>query len=103
MVWKCLVFPGVEETETFFAPIKALIVEDFPTLGYPTRPIWVFRGCSDLESDYVSRYNIQDHLLTHLEFQERAVRIALPAHPLSGYAFSRPPHLRLLHVPHHVP
>jgi hypothetical protein len=33
IVWKCFVFPGVEETETFFEPIKALIVEDFPTLG----------------------------------------------------------------------
>ena len=33
MVWKCFVFPGVELTDTFFAPIKALIVLDLPTLG----------------------------------------------------------------------
>lgn len=33
MVWKCLVLPGVEETETFFAPTRELIVEDLPTLG----------------------------------------------------------------------
>lgn len=44
MVWKCFVLPGVEETETFLDPIKALIVDDLPTLGYPTRPICVFRG-----------------------------------------------------------
>lgn len=43
-VWKCLVLPGVEETETFLAPIRAFIVEDLPTLGYPTRPICVLRG-----------------------------------------------------------
>lgn len=33
MVWKCFVFPGVAETETFLAPMRALMVEDFPTLG----------------------------------------------------------------------
>ena len=33
IVWKCLVFPGVEETLTFFSPMRALIVLDFPTLG----------------------------------------------------------------------
>lgn len=32
-VWKCLVFPGVAETETRLDPSRALIVEDFPTLG----------------------------------------------------------------------
>jgi hypothetical protein len=37
-VWKCLVFPGVAETETRLPPRRALIVDDFPTLGYPTRP-----------------------------------------------------------------
>ena len=42
IVWKCLVLPGVDETDTFLAPISALMVEDFPTLGYPTRPICVF-------------------------------------------------------------
>lgn len=57
MVWKCFVFPGVDETETFFAPIKALIVDDFPTFGYPTRPIWVFRGLSGVESRSV-RYGL---------------------------------------------
>ena len=44
MVWKCFVLPGVDDTETFFAPMSALIVDDFPTFGYPTRPIVVFRG-----------------------------------------------------------
>src|ERR1700733_11653388 len=38
IVWKCLVFPGVEDTLTFFSPMRALIVLDFPTLGYPTSP-----------------------------------------------------------------
>jgi len=33
IVWKCFVFPGVEETLTFFSPMRALIVLDFPTLG----------------------------------------------------------------------
>lgn len=33
IVWKCFVFPGVEETLTFFSPIRALMVLDFPTLG----------------------------------------------------------------------
>ena len=33
IVWKCLVLPGVAETETFFSPMSALIVEDLPTLG----------------------------------------------------------------------
>jgi hypothetical protein len=47
IVWKCFVLPGVEETETFLEPIRALIVDDFPTLGYPTRPICVFRGLSE--------------------------------------------------------
>ena len=37
-VWKCFVFPGVEDTDTFFAPIKELMVDDFPTFGYPTSP-----------------------------------------------------------------
>lgn len=36
--WKCFVFPGVEPTETCLRPIKALMVELFPTLGYPTSP-----------------------------------------------------------------
>ena len=56
-VWKCFVFPGVEETDTFFAPIRAFIVEDFPTFGYPTRPIWVFRGFSgSLSVEGLERY-----------------------------------------------
>lgn len=38
IVWKCFVLPGVAETDTFFSPTKALMVEDLPTLGYPTRP-----------------------------------------------------------------
>jgi hypothetical protein len=38
MVWKCLVFPGVDETDTRFSPSKAFIVEDLPTFGYPTKP-----------------------------------------------------------------
>lgn len=33
MVWKCFVLPGVDETETFFAPMSALMVDDLPTLG----------------------------------------------------------------------
>jgi hypothetical protein len=33
MVWKCFVFPGVADTDTFFSPIKELIVDDLPTLG----------------------------------------------------------------------
>ncbi|KAH3685174.1 hypothetical protein WICPIJ_003835 [Wickerhamomyces pijperi] len=33
MVWKCLVLPGVDETDTFLDPIRALMVEDLPTLG----------------------------------------------------------------------
>ena len=32
-VWKCFVFPGVEETVVFFDPNKALMVLDLPTLG----------------------------------------------------------------------
>lgn len=44
MVWKCFVLPGVEETLTFFSPIKELMVLDFPTLGYPTSPIDNFEG-----------------------------------------------------------
>jgi hypothetical protein len=32
-VWKCFVLPGVLETETFFAPRSALMVDDLPTLG----------------------------------------------------------------------
>ena len=32
-VWKCLVFPGVALTVTFFAPKIALMVDDLPTLG----------------------------------------------------------------------
>lgn len=39
IVWKFFVCPGVEETDTFFDPIKALMVDDLPTFGYPTRPI----------------------------------------------------------------
>lgn len=31
--WKCLVWPGVADTETFFLPRMVLIVELFPTLG----------------------------------------------------------------------
>jgi hypothetical protein len=38
IVWKCFVFPGVDDTDTFFAPTRELIVDDFPTLGYPTKP-----------------------------------------------------------------
>jgi hypothetical protein len=30
MVWKCLVFPGVLDTMTFFSPASALIVDDLP-------------------------------------------------------------------------
>ena len=34
IVWKCFVFPDVEETLTFFSPMRAiLMVLDFPTLG----------------------------------------------------------------------
>jgi hypothetical protein len=33
MVWKCFVFPGVEDTETFLAPRRELMVDDLPTLG----------------------------------------------------------------------
>lgn len=32
-VWKCLVLPGVGATAVFLDPNRALIVEDFPTLG----------------------------------------------------------------------
>ena len=38
IVWKCFVFPGVDETLTFFSPKRELIVLDLPTLGYPTSP-----------------------------------------------------------------
>lgn len=34
--WKCLVCPGVAETETFLSLRIVLMVELFPTLGYPT-------------------------------------------------------------------
>lgn len=44
MVWKCFVLPGVDETLTFFSPSNELMVLDFPTLGYPTRPIESFEG-----------------------------------------------------------
>lgn len=44
MVWKCLVFPGVEDTLTFFSPSNELMVLDFPTFGYPTRPTTSFVG-----------------------------------------------------------
>ena len=34
IVWKCFVFPDVEETLTLFSPMRAiLMVLDFPTLG----------------------------------------------------------------------
>lgn len=33
IVWKCFVFPGVEETLTFFSPMRAFMVLDFPTFG----------------------------------------------------------------------
>jgi hypothetical protein len=39
-----LVFPGVAETETFLDPSKALMVDDLPTLGYPTNPTISFLG-----------------------------------------------------------
>ena len=42
IVWKCLVLPGVAETDTFFSPMRALIVDDLPTFGYPTRPTTSF-------------------------------------------------------------
>jgi hypothetical protein len=42
IVWKCFVFPGVDETETRFSPSKAFIVDDLPTFGYPTKPIVSF-------------------------------------------------------------
>jgi len=38
-VWKCLVFPGILATPTFFLPSTALITLDLPTLGYPVNPI----------------------------------------------------------------
>ena len=41
-VWKCLVFPGMLATPTFFFPKTALITLDFPTLGYPVNPIYSF-------------------------------------------------------------
>ncbi|KAH3667207.1 hypothetical protein OGAPHI_002856 [Ogataea philodendri] len=45
IVWKCFVFPGVEETDTFLDPTNALMVEDLPTFGYPTSPICNLFGC----------------------------------------------------------
>lgn len=42
IVWKCFVLPGVDETDTFLAPSRALMVLDFPTLGYPTSPTFSF-------------------------------------------------------------
>ena len=50
IVWKCLVFPGVDETLTFFSPRRAFIVLDFPTLGYPTRPTLCFVGAFPKQS-----------------------------------------------------
>lgn len=44
IVWKCLVFPGVEDTLTFFSPSNELMVLDFPTFGYPTKPTTSFTG-----------------------------------------------------------
>jgi hypothetical protein len=40
--WKCFVFPGVAATATFFEPQITLIVELFPTFGYPTNPTVIF-------------------------------------------------------------
>ena len=34
--WKCFVRPGVAETGTFLSFKRVLIVELFPTFGYPT-------------------------------------------------------------------
>lgn len=39
--WKCFVRPGVAETGTFLSFRRVLIVELFPTFGYPT--------CKDIE------------------------------------------------------
>ncbi len=50
MVWKCFVLPGVDDTLTFFSPRRALIVLDFPTFGYPTRPTTAFGGGFPLAS-----------------------------------------------------
>lgn len=50
MVWKCFVLPGVDDTLTFFSPIREFIVLDFPTLGYPTRPITSFVACWPADS-----------------------------------------------------
>ena len=48
ITWKCLVLPGVTDTATFFSFNSALIVELFPTFGYPTckkrgQQWWIFR------------------------------------------------------------
>ena len=32
-VWKCFVLPGVGATAVFLEPNRALMVDDFPTLG----------------------------------------------------------------------
>lgn len=42
--WKCFVLPGVADVEVIFCRMMALIVELFPTLGYPTRPTVTIPG-----------------------------------------------------------
>lgn len=42
MVWKCLVWPGCLETETDFLPLRALMSEDLPTLGWPIIPMVMY-------------------------------------------------------------
>lgn len=56
IVWKCLVFPGVDETLTFFSPRREFIVLDLPTLGYPTRPTFNFVGGLPVASEKSTAY-----------------------------------------------
>jgi hypothetical protein len=66
IVWKCFVLPGVDETLTFFSPIRELMVLDFPTFGYPTSPTTILGG--DLPSlsakSLVGDPNCQKHAVT---------------------------------------
>ena len=50
------VVPAMGDTMTRFSPNKALIKEDFPTLGFPTTAIWVAStsGLSSSEGNFAT-------------------------------------------------
>ncbi len=77
MVWKCLVLPGVDETDTFFSPSRALIVDDLPTLGYPTRPTTSLDGAGlTVDGEVVEGWGASHEELFEFEDVEHARGIA---------------------------